>query len=712
MLQRFWMTIVALATILATAVQAQPPSGTLALDEVIGELGSGGLGTGQIEMRISVDYPAENPSGVIGMGNTFYLWGSSSVTLTGIEAGHTPVWDAVNWLIADTRYYVRSGSSWVPVGAPVSLSGSDSVAIEFTYACGPDCYGMLPGFNDQAFWIRFETSAGDHSGTVCLDGATSSSSLIWLWYHSLDPDFEPDWAGLQCLEVSPCSSEPDADSDGVGDLCDLCTDTDDDGLGDPGYPVNTCPPDLCPSDPDNDVDGDGVCGEIDNCELYANPGQGDVDTDGVGDVCDNCWHYPNSDQFDFDANCPDPPYSYDPQCGDPCQDAWICGDVNGTDNVGGEPTVGDIGYLFDHLHEDGDGRPLANPWVCDVDNVPGITNNDVMKLADHLWYAQSPLDCTPVPDSVFPASADSIEARQSYVLPGETDWPVMLWMKATRGFPAISVPVTWDCATSELELDSVILNAADLPERPFVYDHSAYQIDGASQSVAIGIAPIGGYETDSLPEGNWLLATLWFSIETPSSLMQYIHIQPTQFLPNGQLVLSALDEGTIYGVRPVFLEGALSDSDEDGVVDGIDICIYTPNTSQLDSDDDGVGNACDNCWFADNPSQDDTDQDCPDPPYMDNPKCGDACPGCCEGRVGNANGLGGDEPTIGDISVMIDAKFITGTCDGILECFTEADVNQSGGIDADCDDITISDISTLIDYLFITGPSLWLPECL
>lgn len=61
---------------------------------------------------------------------------------------------------------------------------------------------------------------------------------------------------------------------------------------------------------------------------------------------------------------------------------------------------------------------------------------------------------------------------------------------------------------------------------------------------------------------------------------------------------------------------------------------------------------------------------------------------------------------------MIDAKFITGTCAGILTCFTEADINQSGGVDADCDDITIGDISTLIDYLFITGPSLGLADCL
>ncbi len=86
---------------------------------------------------------------------------------------------------------------------------------------------------------------------------------------------------------------------------------------------------------------------------------------------------------------------------------------------------------------------------------------------------------------------------------------------------------------------------------------------------------------------------------------------------------------------------------------------------------------------------------------------------CCVGRVGDANGLGGDEPTIGDISVMIDAKFITGTCVGILDCFTEADVNQSGGLGADCDDVTIGDISTLIDYLFIGGPGvIILPDCL
>ncbi len=87
-------------------------------------------------------------------------------------------------------------------------------------------------------------------------------------------------------------------------------------------------------------------------------------------------------------------------------------------------------------------------------------------------------------------------------------------------------------------------------------------------------------------------------------------------------------------------------------------------------------------------------------------------PPCCVGRVGDANGIGGDEPTIGDASAMIDAKFITGTCLGVIACLSEADINQTGGADPDCNDITIGDISTLIDYLFITGPPLGLPNCL
>jgi subtilisin len=70
---------------------------------------------------------------------------------------------------------------------------------------------------------------------------------------------------------------------------------------------------TCADDPDpiqepllllacEDADGDGVCDEVDNCLLTANPGQEDVDGDGVGDACDNCANKANPNQIDSDSD--------------------------------------------------------------------------------------------------------------------------------------------------------------------------------------------------------------------------------------------------------------------------------------------------------------------------------------------------------------------------------------------------------------------------
>jgi hypothetical protein len=62
------------------------------------------------------------------------------------------------------------------------------------------------------------------------------------------------------------ADQADADEDDIGDVCDLCTDTDEDGYGNPGYSYNTC--------------------DLDNCPDDYNPTQADTDGDGIGDACD------------------------------------------------------------------------------------------------------------------------------------------------------------------------------------------------------------------------------------------------------------------------------------------------------------------------------------------------------------------------------------------------------------------------------------------
>ncbi len=128
------------------------------------------------------------------------------------------------------------------------------------------------------------------------------------------PFFDTDGDGVSdasdnCISIAN-PSQANADLDAFGDACDLCTDTDGDGFGNPGFAANTCPTDncpttanasqanadgdalgdacdLCPLDPLNDADGDGICANIDNCPTRFNPLQEDSNFDGIGDSCSN-----------------------------------------------------------------------------------------------------------------------------------------------------------------------------------------------------------------------------------------------------------------------------------------------------------------------------------------------------------------------------------------------------------------------------------------
>ena len=157
-------------------------------------------------------------------------------------------------------------------------------------------------------------------------------------------DTDGDGIGDAC-DVCPGTADDgsDSDGDGLGDACDLCPDDADGRCESDADCVNagTCDilfgrctqqlntdapgddlPDACDWDDDNDGvadDGDGSgdttdnpcsSGETvfcdDNCRLSPNADQVDGDSDGVGDTCDNCTAVPNGlrcDEEDYESHC-------------------------------------------------------------------------------------------------------------------------------------------------------------------------------------------------------------------------------------------------------------------------------------------------------------------------------------------------------------------------------------------------------------------------
>ena len=125
-----------------------------------------------------------------------------------------------------------------PVPNGTLVMGDNTISITTTIT------GSLNDYDDVYIQLIELTYKGDSDGDEIAD----------------DVDNCPD---------DPNPNQSDADGDGTGDACDDCTDTDDDGYGNPGYPNPGCDEDNCPDDP--------------------NPSQADSDSDAIGNACEQCF---------------------------------------------------------------------------------------------------------------------------------------------------------------------------------------------------------------------------------------------------------------------------------------------------------------------------------------------------------------------------------------------------------------------------------------
>ena len=428
------------------------------------------------------------------------------------------------------------------------------------------------------------------------------------------------------------TDQADGDGDGIGDVCDVCPDdpdndvesgdVDGDGLGD------SC--DICPYDPLNDVDGDGVCGEeqcidelgcpgnptctedeledcVDNCTDTSNSDQVDSDGDGLGDICDPCPDSLDNDEDD------------DGFCGDPCEvDPDSCSEspCTGGETVDCRDNCPDaVNPDQEDIDEDGIGDE------CDICPFDPANDPDEDGVCDSICVGD---ECEEAPctggefeDCEDNCSEDPNEDQLDSDADGVGDVCDMCPFDPDDdadedGYCDAICQEEVDCGEGPCsggETEECDDNCPDVsnPDQADRDDDGVGDVCDESE----GCEDLIDFDCDGVPDDGDESG----DPDDRPCLDRQTHSCDDNCVEDANPLQHDLDEDGEGDVCD-------DDTDNDGIPDEDDNCVFVPNTDQEDANDDGQGDACegdedgdgipdddDNCPITPNTEQEDLDDD-------------------------------------------------------------------------------------------------------
>ena len=331
-----------------------------------------------------------------------------------------------------------------------------------------------------------------------------------------------------------------------------CTDDDSDGFypdldeTDPNFdPVDSDPCQPSTSAPNcensaDDIDGDGVVNDDDNCPTTENSDQADQDSDNVGDVCDNCPNDSNIDQADQDSDT----------VGDACDN---CPSDSNEDQA--DADTDNVGNLCDNCPDvaNTDQSDSDNDSFGDVcDNCPNNTN---------ITQADSDNDNVGNVCDNCPSDSNSDQADS------DSDG---------LGDVCDNCPNDSNSSQSDFDNDGIGDACDDDDDNDGVADvDDVDDFDPESDSDNDGISD----DKETGPD----------DIYTPGT-----DTDPLNPDTDGDTIVDGAEDADQDCIVDADETDPLNpDTDNDGHNDNVDNCPLISNSDQADNDNDGIGNSCD-----------------------------------------------------------------------------------------------------------------------